>query len=192
MRIAVEADTRGFDRAMGDLQLRAGALGSAFTSAFRQASGGGRSLEGVLQQLATRISGLALDSALRPIGNLAGNLLNGLLGSLTGALGGGGGGAAASPARVLPFAKGGVVRAPSFFPMGGAAGLMGEAGAEAILPLRRGSDGSLGVAAGGGGRGGPTTVVFNVSTPDAPSFRRAEGQIQAMLARAAMRGQRGL
>jgi phage-related minor tail protein len=191
MRIAVEADTRGFDRAMGDLQLRAGALGSAFTSAFRQASGGGRSLEGVLQQLATRISGLALDSALRPIGNLAGNLLNGLLGSLTGALGGGGG-AGAAPGRVVPFAKGGVVRAPSFFPMGAATGLMGEAGAEAILPLRRGSDGSLGVAAAGGARGGATTVVFNVSTPDAPSFRRAEGQIQAMLARAAMRGQRGL
>ncbi|WP_156418033.1 phage tail tape measure protein [Aureimonas sp. AU4] len=192
MRIAVEADTRGFDRAMGDLQLRAGALGSAFTSAFRNASGGGKSLEGVLKQLATRISGIALDSALRPVGTLAGNLLNGLIGSLGGALGGGAAGAAA-PQRVVPFAKGGVVRAPSFFPMGGAAGLMGEAGAEAILPLRRGSDGSLGVAtSGGGARGGPTTVVFNVSTPDAPSFRRAEGQIQAMLARAALRGQRGL
>jgi len=193
MRIAVEADTRGFDRAMGDLQLRAGALGSAFTAAFRQASGGGRSLEDTLKTLGSRISALALDAALRPVGNLAGNLLNGLLGSVGGALRGGGSAAApAAGGRVVPFAKGGVVRAPSFFPLGGATGLMGEAGAEAILPLSRGSDGGLGVAVSGSARGSAPAIVFNVHTADAPSFRRAEGQIQAMLARAAMRGQRGL
>jgi hypothetical protein len=42
-----------------------------------------------------------------------------------------------------------------------------------------------------GGRGG-VNVVFNVTTPDAQSFRRAEGEVAAMLARAVARGQRGL
>ena len=37
-------------------------------------------------------------------------------------------------------------------------GLMGEAGAEAILPLRRGSNGRLGVESNGGG-----STVINVS-----------------------------
>jgi hypothetical protein len=35
-------------------------------------------------------------------------------------------------------------------------------------------------------------VVFHVTTPDAASFRRAEGEVAAMLARAVTRGQRGL
>jgi hypothetical protein len=35
-------------------------------------------------------------------------------------------------------------------------------------------------------------VVFNVTTPDAQSFRRAEVEVSAMLARAVARGQRGL
>ncbi len=49
------------------------------------------------------------------------------------------------------FAKGGVVSSPTLFQFadGGAvqAGLMGEAGPEAIMPLKRGPDGKLGVAA---------------------------------------------
>jgi lambda family phage tail tape measure protein len=46
------------------------------------------------------------------------------------------------------FASGGVVSAPTTFGYGkGQAGVMGEAGPEAIIPLRRGSGGELGVAA---------------------------------------------
>jgi phage-related minor tail protein len=47
---------------------------------------------------------------------------------------------------VIPFAAGGVVGGPTAFAMaGGRMGLMGEAGAEAIMPLRRGANGKLGV-----------------------------------------------
>jgi hypothetical protein len=35
-------------------------------------------------------------------------------------------------------------------------------------------------------------VTFNVTTPDAESFRRSEGQIAAMLSRAVGRGSRNL
>lgn len=55
-------------------------------------------------------------------------------------------GAVLEGGRVKKYAKGGVVGGPTFFPMaGGQVGLMGEAGPEAIMPLKRGSDGKLGV-----------------------------------------------
>ncbi|WP_251364800.1 phage tail tape measure protein [Falsiruegeria litorea] len=46
---------------------------------------------------------------------------------------------------VVPFARGGVVSSPTVFPMARGLGLMGEAGPEAIMPLRRGANGALGV-----------------------------------------------
>ena len=53
--------------------------------------------------------------------------------------------------NVIPFASGGVVTRPTVFPMAQGAGLMGEAGPEAILPLKRVASGNLGVEASGGG-----------------------------------------
>jgi len=53
--------------------------------------------------------------------------------------------------NVIPFASGGVVSSPTNFGMsGGRTGLMGEAGPEAIMPLKRGKNGKLGVQAEGG------------------------------------------
>ena len=53
-----------------------------------------------------------------------------------------------SGGNVVPFANGGVVSSPMTFPMtGGKTGLMGEAGPEAIMPLKRGKGGKLGVVA---------------------------------------------
>jgi len=50
----------------------------------------------------------------------------------------------------IPFAQGGVVDRPTLFPMAHGTGLMGEAGPEAVLPLKRLSSGRLGVEATGG------------------------------------------
>lgn len=70
------------------------------------------------------------------------------------------------PGGVVPYAMGGVVTRPTIFPFadGGSfrAGIMGEAGPEAILPLQRGPDGRLGVINNARGGGGGSTVV-NVS-----------------------------
>lgn len=62
--------------------------------------------------------------------------------------------------NVIPFANGGVVNSPVIFPLsGGTTGLAGEAGPEAIVPLKRGSNGKLGVGA------MPTVVnVYNQSS----------------------------
>lgn len=58
--------------------------------------------------------------------------------------------------RPTPFARGGIVNSPTLFPMAGGAGLMGEAGAEAIMPLKR-IGGDLGVRAELTG-GGPQSI----------------------------------
>ncbi|MAY28461.1 MAG: phage tail protein [Aurantimonas sp.] len=184
MKVAIVADTSGFEQAMGDLTQRANSFGSAIASAMKGAVTGGRSLDGVLRQLGQRISTIALDAALKPLTDLASNVVGNALGGL------GGGGGVRAATGIVPFAKGGVVAAPSYFPTAGKLGLMGEAGAEAILPLQRGADGTLGVASTGAPVG--PSIVFNVTTPDATSFKRSEAQIQAMLARAASRGRRGL
>ena len=73
---------------------------------------------------------------------------------------------------IVPYAMGGIVDRPMLFPFakGGAmaTGLMGEAGPEAIMPLKRGADGKLGVAGGGGG-------TTNISIAVDASGTKAEG-----------------
>jgi len=94
---------------------------------------------------------------------LIASLTNSISGAITGSAGGGGAmggiigsifgfqkGGAFSSGNIIPFANGGVVGSPTMFGMsGGRTGLMGEAGPEAIMPLKRGSDGKLGVEGGG-------------------------------------------
>jgi lambda family phage tail tape measure protein len=61
---------------------------------------------------------------------------------------------------IQKFARGGIVDKPTMFPFANGIGLMGEAGPEAIMPLRRGRDGRLGVQAANGG--GAVSVMVNV------------------------------
>ncbi len=170
--------------------LTAGAngLASAMSRAFTQATVGGKQLDDVLKGLALRISNMALTAAFKPIAGGLMGAFNGLFDGL-GSSGSGGGGLKAAMGAIKPFASGGVIGTPTYFPLsGGGVGLAGEAGPEAIMPLRRGPDGRLGVA--GAGRGGSVTV--NITTPDAESFRRSEVYVAGQIARAVARGQRGL
>ncbi len=63
--------------------------------------------------------------------------------------------------KVTAFANGGIVGGPTLFPMANGAGLMGEAGPEAVMPLTRDSSGRLGVRAGGAGGNVQVTVINN-------------------------------
>jgi hypothetical protein len=76
-------------------------------------------------------------------------------------------GNAFNQAGVMPFAKGGIVNraTPFMFANGGRLGVMGEAGPEAILPLRRGANGQLGVQSGGR----DSMPIVNVNIIGAPS-----------------------
>jgi phage-related minor tail protein len=139
----------------------------------------------VLRSLALNLSQLVLKSALKPLTDSLGSAVAGMLsGGVAFAKGG-----VIQQSLPVPFASGGVIASPVTFPLaGGRMGLAGERGSEAIMPLTRGPDGRLGVAAQSGGGG--MNITFNVTSPDAESFRRSEAQIAAMIARAAALGQR--
>lgn len=181
------SDAGTLNAVMIDLEARSQRFGAALTSALAAATTGGKGLDAVLTSLAGRLADISLSAGLKPLETALSGGIDSLLGSASTALAG----------AVTPFADGGVVRSPAYFPLQGgssssaAIGLMGEAGAEAILPLQRGADGTLGVASGGGDSGAPP-IVFNVTATDAASFRKSEGQLTAMLARSVGRGRRGL
>jgi phage-related minor tail protein len=171
---ATTAEAEALRHALDDLETRSRSFGTALSGALKSAASGGKGLEDVLRGLGNRLTDIALSAGLKPLENVLDSAVSGLFGGA---------------AKLTPFADGGVVSRPTFFPMGGDMGLMGEAGSEAILPLKRGADGALGVAA---ATGGPTQIVFNVTATDAQSFQKSEAQIAAMLTRTAMRGQRNI
>ena len=118
-----------------------------------------------------------------------------LVASVKGAMGGGGGigqsiinmfqadGGAWSNG-VQMFANGGVVNSPTMFGHSGGLGVMGEAGPEAIMPLKRGSNGKLGVQMEGGGGGDTINVVqnFNMSANGDESVKRIIAQAAPKIA----------
>ncbi|WP_173931142.1 phage tail tape measure protein [Chelativorans sp. Marseille-P2723] len=183
LRVPIVAETAPFEEALNNLTALSSTFGAQLTGAFKSAAVSGKSLDDILRKIGLNLASMALDQGLRPLQSLGNALISGLLGGLGGIMPFARGG-------VVPFADGGIVSTPTYFPAGRNIGLMGEAGAEAILPLQRTADGRLGVAASGGQR--PTQVIFNVTTQDAASFRKSEAQITGMLARAVSRGARTL
>ncbi|EKC3540023.1 phage tail tape measure protein [Salmonella enterica] len=139
-----------------------------------------------------------------------------LLGSVLGMFGFGASAGGSTPSgayssaalSVIPNANGGVYRSaglsqysgsivnrPTFFAFARGAAVMGEAGPEAILPLRRGANGKLGVVAAGGGMAmfapqyhinienkgaelGPQAIkaVYDVGKKAAADFMRQQGR----------------
>lgn len=83
--------------------------------------------------------------------------------------------------NIIPFARGGVVDRPTIFPMANGAGLMGEAGPEAVMPLRRGSDGRLGVSTHGGSQAAPVLqqrVIIHNYGADVQQRRNEDGDLE--------------
>lgn len=146
----------------------------------------GDKLSDALQGLARSMMSTVYSAAIRPVTKHVGGLIAGSVSSLVEGILPFADGGSFSQGRVMPFASGGIVSGPTMFPMRGGLGLMGEAGPEAIMPLARGPDGKLGVR----GSGGATHVVINISTPDAQSFQRSQGQIAAQVSRTLSRGNR--
>ncbi|MBN9594463.1 MAG: phage tail tape measure protein [Afipia sp.] len=191
-------DSSGDDMSLtlGSLGLRtreltsgATAFSRAMTSAFTASVVGGRQFDDVLKSLTLRLSDMAVRLAFKPLEKSIAGGISTLLSGLTGTGTSVGVSLAAASGAVKPFASGGVIGTPTYFPlMQGGVGLAGEAGPEAIMPLARGPDGKLGVAS----RGGGNTVTIQIATPDLDSFRRSENYITGQIARAVSRGQRGL
>lgn len=164
------------NKKLSSLASTAASFAKLMTTAFVQSANSGKQFDEVLKSLALRMSDNAVNSAFQSITSHLpqgfGSMFKGFnLANM-----------------IKPFADGGVIGAPTYFPMSGGAGLAGEAGPEAIMPLSRGADGRLGVAA--GGPRAAASITVNISTPDAESFRRSESYITGQIARAVARGQR--
>ena len=132
-------------------------------------------VQSILAQLAQMAAQwLATQALMMAFGGPAGGggFLSGLLGNAKGN--------AFANGRVMAFAKGGIVSQPTVFPMARGAGLMGEAGPEAIMPLQRNSRGELGVSS-----GGAANVTFNIQAMDARGvqdvLRQQRGFITGMV-----------
>lgn len=188
--VRVDADTAPLQRELQRVSTFGERFGRSLTRAFEGAALRGRNLGDVVQSLGQRLSHMAFRAAFKPLEQGIGSLFSNIFSGATGFARGGAFRSGQGGAMPVPFASGGVVSSPTFFPLaGGRTGVMGERGAEAILPLKRGPDGRLGV---GAQAGGGISITFNVSAADADSFVRSETQIAAMLSRAVTRGQRNL
>jgi phage-related minor tail protein len=174
----------GVDNRIASLTLNANAFAGVMSRAFSQSVIGGKQFDDVLKGLALRLSNMAVAAAFKPITSGIAGGLNQLFSGLFG----GGTAITSATGAIKPFASGGVIGTPTYFPLAGGVGLAGEAGPEAILPLQRGADGRLGVAAGTR----DISITVNIATPDAESFRRSETYITGQIARAVARGQRSL
>ena len=155
--------------ALNSLNQAASGFGNAISEAFAKGAVQGKSFDQILQSVGAKLLDLAAKSVVPDVGAMFSGAVQSGLGS------------------VMPFADGGIVAAPSYFPTGGGTALAGEAGPEAIMPLSRGADGKLGLA----GQGG-STVHVTINAQDAESFKRSEAQVAAALARAVQRGRRAM
>jgi hypothetical protein len=150
---------------------------SSMTDAFMSIVDGTKSAEDAFKDMARLI--IAELFKVLVVQQLVGQFSSGgggILGALAGGFNLNANGNAFMGGNVIPFARGGVVGSPTMFPMaGGSTGLMGEAGPEAIMPLKRGKDGKLGVASEGGGN---VSIVqhFNVSANGDESVKRIVAQ----------------
>lgn len=185
----IELDTtaQSVHRHLTDAERAGMRFGVSLTGAFEALAFRGKSLTDVLKSVALNFSQMVLKAAFAPLERAIGSSVGAGLKGLGIGFARGGAFQQGSP---VPFAQGGVISSPIAFPLsGGRMGIAGEAGAEAIMPLTRGSDGRLGVVARGAAG---SAVTINIQTTDIESFRRSEGQVAAMIARAAALGQRNL
>jgi hypothetical protein len=134
-------------------------LGLTFSSAFEDSIVKGKEFSEVLQGIGEDIIRiLARKTVTEPLAEaFSGGFGSGLGDWFKSIIPNANGGVYNSPS--LSAFSGSVVSSPTMFAFANGAGLMGEAGAEGIFPLKRGKDGKLGVEASGAGAG---NVEYNV------------------------------
>ena len=147
-------------------------FGAAFVDLVTGAKSAREAVGALLSDLARMLANQAFQSLL---GAGASGIFAGI-GEVLGFANGG----ALNGGRVQAFAAGGIVNGPTVFPMANGAGLMGEAGPEAIMPLTR-IGGKLGV------QSEPQTI--RVYVDDNGNFQAKVEQISAGVVGGAMRSQ---
>ncbi|WP_127524579.1 phage tail length tape measure family protein [Mesorhizobium sp. Z1-4] len=134
--------------------------GKSFWESFGQAA------SNVLDKIIDKMLNNLIDAIFavnRSAGGRGGGIFGGIFGWIGKLLGFARGGLFDAGQQVHAFANGGVVNRPTVFPFANGIGLMGEAGPEAIMPLRRGPNGRLGVeAANQNSRTPPQEVIVTI------------------------------
>jgi hypothetical protein len=143
-------------------------LGMTFSSAFEDAVIGGKKFSDVLKGIGQDILRIVMrKNVTQPLADAIGKFdFSSLFANASG-------GVYASPS--LSAYSGSVVDRPTLFPFARGMGLMGEAGPEAILPLKRGADGKLGVTA---GSAAPAVAVNVINQTGANAAARQQGAPQ--------------
>lgn len=190
---AAKADeTRKQQAAIDDIRSFGGSVMKGFISDLRSGKSEAEAFRGALEKIGDKLADLAVDNLMSSLfggkgGNSGGGggLFSSIFSSIGSLFGGGQAvsgiyakGGVFSHGDVTPFAKGGVVSGPTIFPFAKGTGLMGEAGPEAIMPLKRGPNGALGVAMHGGGGASisynPTINVSGDASAESVAALRAE------------------
>jgi hypothetical protein len=188
--IQTEAETRKLIEAEQRREQLMQTIENNISSAFMSMVDGSQTVEDAFRNMLRNIL-LAVyeqqvaEPAARGISNLLSNIVSGIAGGAgtvtapSGARLQANGGAWSNGVQF--FANGGVVNSPTMFGHSSGLGVMGEAGPEAIMPLKRGSDGKLGVAANGGSL--TVNVVMDPSTGALGAFVQDQaGQVVAKAA----------
>jgi lambda family phage tail tape measure protein len=159
---------------------------SGFLSDLRQGKSGAEALANALNKVADKVMDKLVSNLVDGLLGASGTASGGLFKSILGLFGFAHGGAFGA-GGVQAFARGGaftnsIVASPTLFKFANGTGLMGEAGPEAIMPLRRDRSGRLGVTAAGGAAtatatgGGHTyapTINMQLPTPSGDPGRDA-------------------
>jgi len=144
-----------------DIATRAKTAGDAIKDFFNDLA------KRLLQMAAERL----VERAFGSFGTNQTGAAGGLIGAFMSAFAANANGNAFQGGQVMAFANGGVVGGPTLFPMQSRIGLMGEAGPEAIMPLKRGSDGKLGVVADVSRARGDTNINVTVPVQGSVDYR---------------------
>tara|TARA_R110000744_G_scaffold2814_1_gene11182 strand:+ start:93 stop:2861 length:2769 start_codon:yes stop_codon:yes gene_type:complete len=190
--IALSETEKAAEEAIAQQQAFADTLESSMSDAFTSMVDGTKSFKDAMKDMARAVIKQLFEVLVvqQMVGsfNAASGTGSGIVGAIMGAVTPqANGGAWQGGSQVQAYANGGVVNGPTTFGMsGGKTGLMGEAGPEAIMPLKRGSNGKLGVQMEGSG-GGDNIVVhqnFNFQSNGDDSIKKliaqAAPQISAM------------
>lgn len=172
---AIEAKKRAMEQMNDIANTMESAMGDAFTSMVDGTKSVGEAFKDMARLIVQQLFDVLVVQQLVGSWNSTTGTGTGIVGAILGAFQANGG-AWSNGTQIKAFANGGVVGSPTFFGMsGGKVGLMGEAGPEAIMPLKRGADGKLGVAMNGGG-GDNVNITNQINIPggaDAASVQAA-------------------
>ncbi len=175
---AIDKLAKEIEQAQQNIQDLAGTMESSMSDAFMSMVEGTKSFKDAMKDMARAVIKQLFDILVvqRIVGsfNQASGGGSGIVGAIMSVFQADGG---AWNKGVQMYANGGVVGAPTAFQHSGGLGVMGEAGPEAIMPLKRGKNGKLGVQAEGGSQQ-PVVIhqSFNFSANGDESVKRIIAQ----------------